>query len=141
MLHNSYKYYILIFTVLSFSNFSPTQKISQAYYLEKYNTSTYVLRRTDIPERSAWGSLDTVRKLRTKKETPKRPATTQGSKTILVGGWERRLATYKTNEQDFPDDPVARIQHSNCRGPGFNPWLGNYILHAATKIKDPKCCN
>ena len=30
---------------------------------------------------------------------------------------------------------------SHCRGSGFHPWLGNWILHAATKIEDPVCHN
>ena len=24
-----------------------------------------------------------------------------------------------------PGGPVAKTQHSQCRGPGFNPWSGN----------------
>ena len=34
---------------------------------------------------------------------------------------------------DFPGGPVARTPSSQCRGPGFNPWSGNWIPHAATK--------
>ena len=34
-----------------------------------------------------------------------------------------------------------KTPHAQCRGSGFEPWLGNFIPHAATKIKDPKCCN
>ena len=34
---------------------------------------------------------------------------------------------------DFSGDPVARIPHSQCRGPGFHPWWGNQIPHATTK--------
>ena len=26
---------------------------------------------------------------------------------------------------DFPGGPVVKTQHSQCRGPGFNPWSGN----------------
>ena len=30
---------------------------------------------------------------------------------------------------------VQRLRlHSQCRGPRFDPWLGNWILPAATKI-------
>ena len=36
--------------------------------------------------------------------------------------------------QDFPSVPVAKIPHSQGRGPGFNPWSENQIPHAATKI-------
>ena len=26
---------------------------------------------------------------------------------------------------DFPGGPVAKTPRSQCRGPGFDPWLGN----------------
>ena len=26
---------------------------------------------------------------------------------------------------DFPDGAVVKTPHSQCRGPGFNPWSGN----------------
>ena len=57
------------------------------------------------------------------------------------------------NTGDFPHGPVAKTLCSQCRGTGFNPWLGNWIPHAATKgsytitkslystTKDPECCN
>ena len=28
---------------------------------------------------------------------------------------------------------MAKTPHSLCRGPGFDPWLGNWIPHAITK--------
>ena len=34
---------------------------------------------------------------------------------------------------DFPGVPVAKILCSQCRGPRFDPWSGNWIPHAATK--------
>ena len=34
---------------------------------------------------------------------------------------------------DFLGSPVARTLQSQCREPGFDPWLGNYIPHATTK--------
>ena len=34
---------------------------------------------------------------------------------------------------DFPAGPVAKTPHSQCKGPGFDPWTGNWIPHAATK--------
>ena len=40
---------------------------------------------------------------------------------------------------DFPGGPVARTPCSQCRGPGLDPWSGNYIPHTATK--DPTCGN
>ena len=36
---------------------------------------------------------------------------------------------------DFPGGPVAMTLRSQCRGPGFNPWSGYWILHATTKIQ------
>lgn len=33
----------------------------------------------------------------------------------------------------------GKTPHFRCSGPGFNPWLGNYTPHAATK--DPICLN
>ena len=32
----------------------------------------------------------------------------------------------KKPPQDFPGSPVVRTQHFHCRGPGFNPWSGNW---------------
>ena len=26
---------------------------------------------------------------------------------------------------DFPGGPAAKTPHSQCRGPGFDPWSGN----------------
>ena len=34
--------------------------------------------------------------------------------------------------RDFPGHPVAKSPCSQCRGPRFNPWLGNL---------DPSCCS
>ena len=33
--------------------------------------------------------------------------------------------------------PVAKTLSSQCRGPGFEPWSGNYIPHASTKSRMP----
>ena len=27
--------------------------------------------------------------------------------------------------RDFPGGPVVKTPHSQCRGPGFDPWSGN----------------
>ena len=35
--------------------------------------------------------------------------------------------------RDFPGGPVAKTLHSQCRGPRFDPWSGNWIPHAKTK--------
>lgn len=54
----------------------------------------------------------------------------------------------------FPGGPVAQAVHSQCRGPGIDPWSGNEILQtttkslyvatketpcAATEMNDPAC--
>ena len=36
---------------------------------------------------------------------------------------------------DFPGDLVAKTVLAGQGGPGFDPWSGNEIPHAATKIK------
>ena len=38
-----------------------------------------------------------------------------------------------TDSGNFPGGPVAKTLSYQCRWPGFNPWSGNSILHAATK--------
>ena len=32
---------------------------------------------------------------------------------------------FSLQKKDFPSGPVAKTLHSQCRGPGFNPWSGN----------------
>ena len=36
---------------------------------------------------------------------------------------------------------MAKTPCSQGRGPGFDPWLGNYIPCATVKVRDPVCCN
>ena len=31
----------------------------------------------------------------------------------------------RITKKDFPGGPVVKTPHFQCRGPGFNPWLGN----------------
>ena len=38
-----------------------------------------------------------------------------------------------SRSQDFPGGPVAKTLSSQCKGPGFNPWSGNWIPHVTTK--------
>jgi len=33
--------------------------------------------------------------------------------------------TQKEKDRHFPGGPTVKIPHSQCRGPGFNPWSGN----------------
>ena len=43
------------------------------------------------------------------------------------------VGKYKKKSGDFPDDPVAKTLHSQCRVPGFNPYWGNEIPPFTTK--------
>ena len=38
-----------------------------------------------------------------------------------------------TDSGNFPGGPVAKTLSYQCRWPGFDPWSGNSIPHAATK--------
>ena len=54
--------------------------------------------------------------------------------------------TSKSSSRDFPGGPVAKSPCSQNRDPGFDPWSGNLIPHAATEslqavTKDPACGN
>ena len=39
----------------------------------------------------------------------------------------------------LPDGPVAETPRSQSKGPGFDPWSGNWISKGPTK--DPMCCS
>ena len=39
--------------------------------------------------------------------------------------WVQSVTHLKWCSWDFPGGPVARTVCSQCRGPGFDPWLGN----------------
>ena len=43
----------------------------------------------------------------------------------LPEGWGLYLWTAMDSGGDFPGGPVAKTRYSQCRGPGFGPWLGN----------------
>ena len=45
----------------------------------------------------------------------------------------------ENNSRDFPAGSVTKTPHSQCRGPRFDSWSGNLILHAAAKRSI--CCN
>ena len=45
----------------------------------------------------------------------------------------------KEKFRDLPGGPVSRTLSSQCRGPGFDPWSGNWITRATTKKS--ACCN
>ena len=79
--------------------------------------------------------------------------------------WKSKINRHFRTERagDFSHDSVAETPCSQCRGPGFDPWSGNWmphastksphatmadptchslkILHATTKTEDPTCCN
>ena len=44
-------------------------------------------------------------------------------------GWPAEESTHSIvksqEERDFPGGAVDKTPHSQCRGPGFNPWSGN----------------
>ena len=52
--------------------------------------------------------------------------------------WPTWQLLLKIHEGDFPG---GQTPHSQCQGPGFDPWSGNYIPHAATNFKDAVCWN
>ena len=37
-----------------------------------------------------------------------------------------------TKHQDFPGGSVTKTQHSQFRGPAFDPWSGNWVRNATT---------
>ena len=45
------------------------------------------------------------------------------------------FSLYKSDKAHWglPCGPVAKTLHSQCRGPRFDPWSGNWIPHATTK--------
>ena len=54
-------------------------------------------------------------------------------KVVLMLAENNRVGTEKHNSWRTSGGPVAETLRSQCRGPGFDPWLENKILHAATK--------
>ena len=44
---------------------------------------------------------------------------------------------FKNSDVGLSGGPVAKTWCSYYRGPGFDPWSGNWIPHAITK--DPTC--
>ena len=55
----------------------------------------------------------------------------QGSEKKNMAGSNRHSKGISLG--DFPGGLVVETPHSQCRGPGFDPWSGNWILHAAIK--------
>ena len=44
-----------------------------------------------------------------------------------------RTTESNLNFRVFPSGPVAKTPHSQCRGPGFDPWSGNQSPRATGK--------
>ena len=44
-------------------------------------------------------------------------------------------ASKSHNVGDFPRGQMAKTSHSQCRGPGFDPWSGNELPHIACATK------
>ena len=51
--------------------------------------------------------------------------------------YQHPLFPKKRRSWDFPDGPVAKTPCSQCNGPRFNPWSGNYTPHATVNMEDP----
>ena len=49
------------------------------------------------------------------------------------------LGVKNVDPWDLLGGPVAKTLHLQGRGPGFSPWSGNKVSHAASK--DPTCHN
>ena len=59
--------------------------------------------------------------------------------TEMKDKWKWKHGNQKPMWWDFPGGLVANTPCSQCRGPTFNPWSGNYVPHTTTK--DLTCCN
>ena len=46
-------------------------------------------------------------------------------KIKIMGGWVLRTDGFERSRRDFPGGLVVKTPHFQCRGHGFNPWLGN----------------
>ena len=72
--------------------------------------------------------------------TAETPSPGQNSEyKIEAKGQDEALLVQKRKVRNFPGGPMAKTPCSQCGGPGFDPWSGNWIPHAATK--DPSCCS
>ena len=43
----------------------------------------------------------------------------------LLGIYPQKTLIQKDTCRNFPGGPVSKTLRSQCRGPRFNPWLGN----------------
>ena len=57
---------------------------------------------------------------------PKYPSINEWIKKIwFIYTMEYYSVIKKERNSDFSSGPVAKTLHTQCRGPGFDPWLGN----------------
>ena len=49
--------------------------------------------------------------------------------------WTLEPPTIIRKKGDFSGGPMAKIPCSQCKGPGFDPWLGNQTQHASTRTQ------
>ena len=54
---------------------------------------------------------------------------------LVTAPSDPRRSPRKEVWRDFPGDPGAKMPHSPSRRPRFDPWIGNYIPHAAIKTR------
>ena len=63
--------------------------------------------------------------------------------SIFANFQNKNFIRKKSHFRDFPVGPVAKIPHSQCRRPVFNPWSGPYTATKSSHvtIKHPACSN
>ena len=71
---------------------------------------------------------------------------TRNSYFVTACRWELYILPVKAALWEFQGCPVAETLHSQWRGPKFNPWPWNKILHTTIRslysaIKDSSCCS
>ena len=48
-----------------------------------------------------------------------------GRKGGYLAGWMIAGREERKEGRDFPGGPAVKTPHSQCMGPGFDPWSGN----------------
>ena len=49
----------------------------------------------------------------------------EGTMLRASAGFLEKILHNNVQTEDFPGGPVAKTPCYQCRGPGFDPWLGN----------------
>ena len=52
----------------------------------------------------------------------------EGTMLRASAGFLEKILHNNVQTEDFPGGPVAKTPCSQCRGPGFDPWLGKIPL-------------